>query len=581
MSKDILEVIENGISERPLKGLLVDKTLYIYDTKQELIEEQAISNKRVAGLVAWAKDIAKFVVFSEDGSTFEEKDFPSGSVDLSGYVEKYTRADLDYLRCSYGGKYDDERVFHPVRLNQDSNGWTQLGFTGYMQFQSYDKATGEAGEKVLELRNNRVINKVQPYYNDDKISVRSNSHISNTSSLSDMINPENINITEWIESNPDYTPSELLEQIFTSKVVGFLDWQAEITLSAQDYNGTLPIRYGKWVIRRSNDSTRDYMYAHSKESEDVYRAPYINGSTPVWSLMAYVSDIDEVVDDRISSIFNPSPPTDITLKNPEFSDYGYSVSYGSMDYNGEYIRFPRWSNTISESVHYSGLNSSYILFRVEDISRMIGRDLDQNDNELGIDLTTTSGGLGRYGTPLPSNNVLGAKWDYSGRAIAKLIPNQPDGSSDGTEQDANDPYLYLKEDGSTTEDKSEAKSATYTAHKLKKIDSFLGRKWGFALRRGYITKQKSFEYNSESNYYVCAFNIQSPIEADKHHTFNFDLSEAKIYESLIDAEMSKDEIMNKSAVIALIEESNQQLEQDQLMEGLASGFIYAKSAKIG
>jgi hypothetical protein len=555
MAIDIIEDLENANLGRPLKGLMLENGIHIFDTKQEILDQQSLSLDRVENAVIFARDIKKFLIFDETGENFEEKDIPGGQ-DLDEYVKKYTRADLDYIRVAYGGNYEDERNFYPAQLNQDSNGWTQLGFTGYMQFQSIDKATGEKGDKVLELRNNRVINKVQPFFNDDKMATRTNNHIATTSSISDLIMSNNESVNQWISDNPDYTPTELLAEIFSSKVLGFSDWQAEITLSNNDFNGTTPSKFGKWIIRRSSDSTRSYMYIHLKESEDVYRAPYVSGAAPVWSMTAYISDIDEVVDDKLESIFNPSPPVTIELKGPDFHDYGYNISYGSIDYNGNYVRFPRWANTISETVHYDGNNSSYILFREEDIARMLGRELDSSDGELGIDLTEAVGGLGRYGQALPNNSVLGAKWDYSGRAIAKLIPTNPDGSSDGTEQDANNPYLFLKDDGSLTEEPNEAKLATYTKHQLGKVDQFIGRKWGFALRRGYITDNKEFVYNAESNYYVCVFNIKNPIAASKHHTFNFSLTTAKIYETAIDAEMDYNPITLEDDVSSLIEKNN-------------------------
>ena len=558
MAIDLIENLENKKKDRPIKGLSTDLTVYKVEGLQYLLDQQSIDKLRVAGLLAFCVEENKFVIFDNEGLNYELKDLPSG-VDLDDYVKKYSKAELNYLNLAYDGKYGSERKFYPLELQQDFNGWTQFKFTGYLDFKTKDKATGVTSDTVLELRPDRVLNKKQPYFNDYKLAVRANNNIVNTSSLDDLINSEGNSVKDWEEENPDYTPQDLLNQIFNSKVVGVNDFQVEITLSNKDYNGTVPNKYGKWIIRRSSDITRGYMYVHVKESSKVYRASYIAGSDPVWSLMAYVSNIDEIVDDRLDSIFNPSPSIDIELKNQNFSDNGYDINYGNIVYNSEYIQFPRFNNTIAECPHYSGFNNSYVLIRVEDVERMIGRNLDQNDNELGIDLTYSNGALGKHDTTLPNNAVLGAKWDYSGKAIAKLMPTNPDGSSDGTEQDSNNPYLYLKSDGSTTENSNEAKSATYSRKKLKKIDSFFGRKWGFALRRGYVKSDRSFIYNSESNYYVCVFNISNALEADKHHTFNFDPAEAKIYQSVVDAEMAGNAIINESEVSSLIESNNDEI----------------------
>ena len=97
--KEILELVGVATAERPIKGLAIDRCLYVYPEKQQVLDEQAISNERVANLVVWAKDVAKFMVFNADGSSYEEKDFPSGSGDLSEYA-----------------KLDDEVQFKKLKL---------------------------------------------------------------------------------------------------------------------------------------------------------------------------------------------------------------------------------------------------------------------------------------------------------------------------------------------------------------------------------------------------------------------------------------------------------------------------------
>lgn len=81
--KEIMELVGVSTAERPIKGFALDKALYVANTKQDVLDEQAISNERVANLVVWARDIKKFMVFNVDGSSHSEKDFPSGDVDVS------------------------------------------------------------------------------------------------------------------------------------------------------------------------------------------------------------------------------------------------------------------------------------------------------------------------------------------------------------------------------------------------------------------------------------------------------------------------------------------------------------------
>ena len=87
----------------------------------------------------------------------------------NGYIERFTKAETDYIQIAYQGKYGADRAYYPMSINQDSNGWTFCNFTGYMEFVPVDKNTGTKGPSVLELRENRVVNKKQPYFNDDKL----------------------------------------------------------------------------------------------------------------------------------------------------------------------------------------------------------------------------------------------------------------------------------------------------------------------------------------------------------------------------------------------------------------------------
>ncbi|CAH9011644.1 hypothetical protein VP121E341_P0017 [Vibrio phage 121E34-1] len=84
--KEIVELVGVSTAERPIKGFALDKALYVAGTKQDVLDEQSISQERVANLVVWAKDIAKFMVFNSDGSAHEEKDLPSGDVDVSDFA---------------------------------------------------------------------------------------------------------------------------------------------------------------------------------------------------------------------------------------------------------------------------------------------------------------------------------------------------------------------------------------------------------------------------------------------------------------------------------------------------------------
>ena len=228
-----------------------------------------------------------------------EKDVPT--IPDNGYLERYARADTDYVQIAYGGKYDDDRTYYPVSISQDPNGWTQVKFTGYMQFKSIDKATGELGDTAFEIRSNRVVAKKLPYYNDDKLATRTNNHIANSASLGDLIYTNGQSVNEWIADNPDYSPSELLEVIFDCKLLDMTNWVVSFTTSGTDYNGTFPASYQQVEIHKTGGSARDFMRAYNKESHTHYFAPYKAGQDPVWKAYAYQQDVSEEIDEKISA----------------------------------------------------------------------------------------------------------------------------------------------------------------------------------------------------------------------------------------------------------------------------------------
>lgn len=168
--KEILELVQPSTEERPIKGFALDKAIYIADTKQSILDEQAISNKRVASLVVWARDAQKFIVFSEDGASYEEKDLPSGDFDISQLVETGSTAQLSGFEIAYEGIFGDGRNYHPATLKQDYNGWVQVAFTSDMVFKTKNKDSGVVGDKVLELTPHKVISHKQPYFGTEKMS---------------------------------------------------------------------------------------------------------------------------------------------------------------------------------------------------------------------------------------------------------------------------------------------------------------------------------------------------------------------------------------------------------------------------
>lgn len=212
-----------------------------------------------------------------------------------GYVENYSRADLNYVQVAYQGKYGDDRNFYPVTFNQDGNGWTWIKFTGNMVFECRNKTDGTVLSKPFEVGQSKSTFNVQPYYGTDKIATRTNNHIANTTSFNDLIYTNGQNINEWITDNPDYTPAELLDAIFECKVLGQTSWICSATTSGNNYNGTFPTSYQQVEIHKTGGSARNFMRAYNKESHTHYFAPHKSGEEPAWETYAYLDDIDDKI----------------------------------------------------------------------------------------------------------------------------------------------------------------------------------------------------------------------------------------------------------------------------------------------
>ena len=219
----------------------------------------------------------------------------------NGYIEKYTRADTDYIQMAYQGKYGDGRVYYPAGINQDSNGWVSFKFTGYLEFTPRDKATGATSDTVLELRPDRAIHKKQPYFNNDKLAIKATNNISNASSFNDVITTGGKSVNQWISENPDYTPSQLLDVVFDSKVLGETNWVVSLTASSNTYNDTIPSGFSQWELHKTGGAARDFMRVYHKESHTVYFAPYKSGQDPVWKKYAWQEDVSTETDSKIAA----------------------------------------------------------------------------------------------------------------------------------------------------------------------------------------------------------------------------------------------------------------------------------------
>ena len=300
----------------------------------------------------------------------------------NGYIEKYTRADTDYIHVAYQGKYDDDKIYYPVSFSQDGNGWTQLRFTGNMVFHCNNKDTGSELSKPFEIRQSKVVHNVQPYYGDNKLAIKASNNISNAASFNDVITTGGKSVSQWISENPSYTPSQLLDVVFDSKVLGETNWIVSITASSNTYNGTIPSGFSQWELHKTGGAARDFMRVYHKESHTVYFAPYKEGEDPEWKRYAFKEDVTTEIDDKIAAdkakgiwiggvikdTLNDDGHTgdELKCKNPK-----HYVEFRKTNVEADFFRFRQSGSAESSSitVHLhpeSGLSSQTFRFTTAD-----------------------------------------------------------------------------------------------------------------------------------------------------------------------------------------------------------------------
>lgn len=777
MSKDIKELITFSTEERPIKGFALESAIYVADTKQSLIDEQTKSNDRVAGLVAWARDAKKFIVFSEDGSSYEEKDQPSGEgnpyrdvavmdkVESVGFdeekkaridkpddqrfmfvdipnrlyntgeveifldsskpigaiqLENFCNYNWDYpeliikiyvdntqtylggFRIPYGfgvimkynldnksesnlskgwwtwsmfgvdwsiinkvasidGEFSsvavaynglfgdegegDERVFYPammkqdengdtkfdftgdlqitykdkdtngvesesvltitsegvkfnkpingkgqlntlevayrgeygegasyesVKLNQDLNGWTQLAFTGNMLFKTKNKSTGDVGDTVFELHGDRVVHKKQPYYGDNRLASRTGHHIDNTYSFADLIHSSGKNINEWITENTEYTPAELLDAIFDSKVLGNSNWILSATTSNNDYNGTFPTGYQQIELHRTGGSARNFMRAYNKESPTHYYAPHKTGKDPDWKTYTYKEDIPAIIDkeiepldERVTNLESGSGAdkahVDSEFKFPDSPEDGYTQYVAGLSFENKLIRGQPFSvakitNETKGALAFAVVKKSdqkfWMGFHAELIDDLIGAEIAIKRPNLGIVFDGSRINVCMDAKNTPGTGIM----NWEGYCIPKGM-------------DANDdnPSRYIMPDGSQTTVKEDSFTRVYMdwsynqRETFKHSDTGFVEDWKYRLSRGYIAENFTFIPDESSPYYFCRMQMGYSVGNNKLSTLSFKGGTFSIYQSPRGAIADREGNATTSQVTEMIAGNNDEI----------------------
>ena len=487
-----------------------------------------------------------FVFAESDAVSFDVDDDTNTrivKVDLDSvtdnYIAKYSRADTDYVQVAYQGKYGDERVYHPISINQDSNGYTFFKFTGYMEFVPRNKSTGTDGSSVLELREDRIVNKQEPYYNDKKIAVQES----------------DVEFTKLQvqRSGRDFPPVSL-----------FVDGYMNTIMEA---NGEFKLRF-----LDADGSTTQTLQASTSKWNFLARPKYNN--------------VNLVTNDEVYDIINDAiePGSGMSANSIRVARVtGYTNNYTSITYVDDKIEGFKFGkdNSLFEIICYANSKNGYIMIHKDNVSASIGRDVDDGDLTLGVNTSSDAKiSIGKYGQnlPTPVDEGVIAKISYNYYAMTMKLDN--------ANQDANDPTQFLKSDGTITTDVNEAQRMGYSPMSLKLNKSFNGREWGYSLIRGYIKSDKTFEADITSPYYVMSVTIGTSLTLTKQHTAGMNVGSLIFYNNPLDASLDQNPLVRADSVTESIEENNDEIitpnkgEQFQIIDSEKSSSYGNASKKV-
>ena len=273
--------------------------------------------------------------------------------------------------------------------------------------------------------------------------------------------------------------------------------------------------------------------------------------------------VQQIVSKSFDSLLEPGEGIGPFSKHPLPNPQGYLSTYASVMYDDDdRLVIPRnaYDRSLMELFFEANKSTAYCTIPVATAELLMGRILRPEDIELGVALDqSTAITPGIYGGTTPSN--VPSTWAWNGKFI-------PLNTEAGEHNDPNNPTVWLSQDGDYVYSESDAgDKPKYGQMSISDLMSKDGQTWRHALRRGYIMKDGSFVFDAESPYYVFVIKIsgyQTP--QSKIHTTFFNRGGIKLYPDAISAYVDQEKI-------------REQL--DELSEGLAQGFIYAKEVSVG
>ena len=532
MTIDVIEEIDNGSLDRPLKGLMLENGIHIFETKQEILDQQAISLGRVKGAVIFARDIKKFLIFNETGETYEEKDIPGGQ-DLDDYAKIE-----DLLKIYIGGD--------PATVDSIKTG---VGLTW-----NYN-----AGTKELEVSNEYALR--------DKVTYDNSTSNTNSTGQGKVLEFLGVGSTSAVH-NHEFNDSGVF-------------WLANFQVpSARDK--TVNVTSAVTSVSMSSYKVPVNMiarFSYAKDTNKMYsECSYIRPELIDYVPGSYVTEQLEINNDEI---ITPEQGEVFQFIDDTITD-GYGVEGGTKQ--------TYWSpndglqkDLLLSNIDYSKVfcihretNSTHIYLMVHEsyASQIYNRDVTGVNELTMLFGPNARGRFSSYNMTSPAGSV----WNWNGQAIPE--DNDPNELQ---------PTVWVTPEGDeTTEwstDKEIIATCCYSSGTLANDGSAI-------LRRGDVrfdpaTKTSSFEDDNASPFYVMPIRAGGGTFGDIK-VFSFFMSrrskETLDWDSYIfDDSAACIGTILKIAYDAAIEletqkEANQ---EEQLLAGMAGGQLFVNEIKVG
>lgn len=370
----------------------------------------------------------------------------AGGQDLSNYVKKNSEAELKKLKLL------DNKENQSVELYQSEDKNTVFYPTGDLTLKSKDKDTGTLSSTIVNFGSNKAQFYVHPVLGNTKLGLQTNTPITLATSFGDLKTQDNKTITQWLIDNPEYTPTEFIDAVFSCKVLGYSNWIASITTN-NTYNNTFPKQTMQIEFHCTGGDTRNYIEAFNKNTSERWTYTHIKNNDPIFEKIATEKEVNYSISENNDKILSPIDGIEKPIEDEDKSENGYGKQGNSTYFQpiqglNQSLFLEKIDYSKIWAIH-SKVNSTFINLAIHEdiVGQIFNKDVTGiNSFSLLLDPLNSKGKLGKYN----QQAIEGEKISFNG----DFIPSN---------EDANNPTKWINNDDEVTEEYTNIKNVTYSA----------------------------------------------------------------------------------------------------------------------